>query len=111
MSPYTPRIELLEELDITYPPCGFHVGHGWLPIVRRALTRLIAAGWDRRLAQVKQKFLGLRIYLESTTPEFEQIIAEASREAWQTCETCGGSYPHSLGVGRAECSACKSGRA
>lgn len=65
------------------------VGDGWLPILDRLATDLIAMGWDRDLHQVKEKFGGLRFYIGASTKEMEDRIDQAEREASKTCENCG----------------------
>ncbi len=72
--------QIFAELGIPDPDCWSHVPDTWLPIVRRCLEDLIAAGWDRRLGQVKEKFGGLRIYIDGETPALSAIIERAERE-------------------------------
>jgi hypothetical protein len=55
---------ILRRFDIPNPRCGFSVGLGWMPMVERALEKMVAAGWNKELAQVKQKFCQLRIYID-----------------------------------------------
>lgn len=107
---------MLKELDIKPPPCGFYVGPGWMPPVRRALEKMIEAGWDKDLHQVKQKFCRLRIYIDhklfSTNKELHDklgaIIADAADECDQICEFCGMKREkQGMGVGLALCNKCK----
>lgn len=42
-----------------------------------------------RAAQVKEKFGGLRFYMEGSTDEIREIVREAEAECWKTCESCG----------------------
>lgn len=87
--------EMLKRHGIGEVPCGVSVGAGWIPIVDRTLGKLIEAGWDKELGQVKQKFCQLRIYLDSrNVPEelrnkLYAIIEEAEYECDRTCEMCG----------------------
>lgn len=83
----------LRERQINPPRCGFHVGAGWLPIVFAALDKMIAAGWDRELYQVKQKLGGLRIYIGEASDEVRDIIRAAERQCAATCETSGQPHP------------------
>lgn len=102
---------LLLELDIKFPRCGFEIGEGWFTTVAHALRQLVAAGWDRELEQVKQKFCGLRIYLgdsyahDENRPEFEAIIRHAEYQCAQICEFCG--EPHFLTIPRSGMALCK----
>lgn len=51
---------------------------------------MIDAGWDRQLAQVKEKAYGLRIYVENpVSQEVQRAIHDAEAEARITCEACG----------------------
>ena len=99
---------LLSRLGIAYPTWGFYIGDGWLPIVENALERMIVAGWDRNLAQVKQKFGGLRIYIGYTNEAITRIIREAESACDKACEHCGAL--HGLEVplsGLALCKECR----
>jgi hypothetical protein len=71
-------------------PCGTSVGPGWLPIIDEALGKMVAAGWDRKLAQVKQKFCGIRIYVGgASSAAIEAIIRDAEAKCARACEHCG----------------------
>jgi len=65
------------------------VGSGWIPLIDRLATDLIAMGWDRDLHQIKEKFGGLRFYIGAGTPEMHKRIDQAERESFRTCEDCG----------------------
>lgn len=67
---------------------GF-VGPGWIPILDRLASDLIALGWDRHLEQVKEKFGGLRFSIGANTEAMGQRISQAEAESLRTCETCG----------------------
>ena len=62
----------LKEIGQEYPPCGYHVGDGWLPHTKTALRKIAeiakGAGLEWQVAQVKQKFCQLRIYIDVETP-------------------------------------------
>jgi len=100
--------ERLGSLGIAYPECGFWVEEGWRPLVYGTLERLIEAGWDRRLAQVKEKFCVLTIYLDSHVSEpLRAILQEAARESEVICERCGGPRERKgASFGRAYCGKC-----
>lgn len=100
--------ELLQKHGIKYPSCGFSIGDGWLSIVDEAFEKMIEAGWDRDLQQVKEKFCGLRIYIGNGSEAVDVIIRDAERKAALCCENCGRS--HGLRVprcGAALCPKCK----
>lgn len=101
-------IDILRELDIPYPPAGFFIGDGWMPIVEDALRKMVDAGWDKKLGQVKEKFKGLRIYLDGEyTQELEEIIKAAERACGVTCDDCGGPREESYGFGNPVCDMCE----
>lgn len=62
-------------------------GDGWEPLIRRLSEKLEPLGV--RAVQVKEKFGGLRFYIDNGSPEAYQAIREAEEESLQTCETCG----------------------
>lgn len=89
---------IMNRLGIEEPRCGFGIGLGWMPVVERALEEMIAAGWDRELHQVKQKFCGLRIYIgagqwtrgdELRPTSIGAAILRAEKECESICEVCG----------------------
>lgn len=95
--------------SLTYPM--FECPPGWCQIVDRALGDMINMGWDKRLAQVKQKFCELRIYYDCRPEQrdfLEAVVERAEREAAVTCEVCG--EPRRLvgpKSGRGECVDCE----
>lgn len=98
---------MLAVRGIKYPRCGFDIEPGWYPHVVAALDGMIAAGWDKELAQVKQKFGGLRIYIGKGSDDIYRIIRETETLCDALCEECGA--PHGLKVplsGMALCDPC-----
>jgi hypothetical protein len=82
--------KMCRRLDIEMPRGGCYVSKGWATVVEDALRRLIVAGWDKDLAQIKQKFCQLRIYLDGNhTKEFQDIIDSAVSVCDGICERCG----------------------
>ncbi len=65
------------------------VDDGWIPLIDKLITDLLAMGWDGDAHQIKEKFGGLRFYTGQTTPEQDVVIAFAERESQHTCERCG----------------------
>lgn len=63
------------------------VGPGWVPIVQPAVDKLEALG--AHIFQVKEKFGGLRIYVDKYTETTDKIIIEAEKKCAETCEYCG----------------------
>ncbi len=87
----THSYESLEKEFGIYPPCASGVGDGWVPLLRELLTGLKAQGYDLAgIAQIKEKFGGLRVYLDgSPTPENDALVAAAEAKSAVTCEQCG----------------------
>jgi hypothetical protein len=81
--------DLLEKHRVTVR-CYSQVGPGWLPMLNRLLYRLIAAGWNRRAAQIKEKFGTLRFYLDGIpAKKLFLLIARAESLSAAICEECG----------------------
>jgi hypothetical protein len=49
----------------------------WLPIVEALVEELIALGWNRHVAQVKEKLGGLRFYIGEGSEAMEAAIERA----------------------------------
>lgn len=107
--------ELEQQLLTAYPKIfsqpfgGFCVGDGWYHILE-ALCRRIQATIDNReqhiiwaaqngkyvepipqvvVAQIKEKFGGLRFYYDGGNEEISGMVEMAESWAIQSCETCG----------------------
>ena len=67
----------------------FGVGEGWYRIVKELIEDLIKLGWDKQVCQVKEKFGGLRFYINDGTKEIHNRITEAENKSYEVCEKCG----------------------
>lgn len=67
----------------------FWFGSGWNALTAELITDLIALGWDRQVAQVKEKFGGGRFYIGAGTREIHDRIMQWGRGTFETCEFCG----------------------
>jgi hypothetical protein len=67
----------------------FGVGTGWFPIIKDLIEDLIKLGWNKQLCQVKEKFGGLRFYINDGNNEIFKRITEAEKQSYETCEKCG----------------------
>jgi hypothetical protein len=67
----------------------FSVGNGWLGIIKTLIEDLIQLGWDKQICQVKEKFGGLRFYINSGSDEIHKRITEAESKSHEVCEKCG----------------------
>jgi len=67
----------------------FSVDNGWLGIIERLITDLIELGWNKQVAQVKEKFGGLRFYINESSDDIWKRIQLAEQASYITCEKCG----------------------
>jgi hypothetical protein len=67
----------------------FQVSLGWNLIIKNLIQDLIKLGWNKEVIQVKEKFGGLRFYINEGTDEIHQRIAQAELESMKTCEITG----------------------
>lgn len=70
------------------------VGKGWSPLIEALVGDLENLGWDGAIAQVKEKFGGLRFYTGSLTKEMSSVISAAEAASYKICEVC--SRPGSI---------------
>jgi hypothetical protein len=79
---------------------GFEVGDGWEPLIRELSEKIypIVQAYNSSLenddykfavVQVKEKFGGLRYYVNLYTEEIGNIISEYESMSYHICETCG----------------------
>jgi len=64
-------------------------GDGWLQLIHDLIEELLAAGWDKRVTQIKEKFGGLRFYIGSGSEEIWGIISNYEALSYEVCEVCG----------------------
>lgn len=67
----------------------FSVGIGWYPLIKDLISDLMDLGWDKQTCQVKEKFGGLRFYINSASDEVHKRIGKAEDLSYKTCEDCG----------------------
>jgi hypothetical protein len=67
----------------------FSIGEGWYPLIKRLIQDLIKLGWNRQICQVKEKFGGLRFYIQEGTDEVFERIRSAEEESLTICEVTG----------------------
>jgi hypothetical protein len=68
---------------------AFCVSNGWLGIIKDMITDLISLGWDKEFCDCKEKFGGLRFYINSGSDEIFKRISEAEKLCYTVCEKCG----------------------
>jgi len=67
----------------------FEIGEGWYQLVKDLIEELIELGWDKQICQVKEKFGGLRFYINGGTKEIFNAISRAENKSYEICEMCG----------------------
>lgn len=67
----------------------FDIYNGWYGLVKELITKLLEAGWDGILCQVKEKYGTLRFYIGSSNDEVFDLINEYELLSSSTCEVCG----------------------
>jgi hypothetical protein len=67
----------------------FECGPGWYQLLKDLIVDLIALGWNQQVCQVKEKFGGLRFYINAGSDEIHTRISEAERLSYETCEVTG----------------------
>lgn len=67
------------------------VEEGWYPLLERLFESMKTVGWNGQVAQIKQKFGELRVYLDHNLRDANllQMTFEATAESLRTCEECG----------------------
>lgn len=68
------------------------VGLGWIPLLERLHDAIVVLAPDYEVSQVKEKFGGLRIYLEALGTHRDAVVDlldAAEAESLHTCEECG----------------------
>ena len=70
-------------------PGFFCVGNGWFGLIKSLIEDLNELGWDKQTCQVKEKFGGLRFYINSGTSDIHRRILQAETDSYTICEKCG----------------------
>jgi hypothetical protein len=65
------------------------VGEGWNDLLKNLIDELLQLGWDKRVNQIKEKFGGLRFYVENTPVNGHDVIDKYEKLSYSVCETCG----------------------
>jgi len=70
---------------------GIECNDGWYDLVYDLCERIMALNPSEnfKAAQVKEKFGGLRFYVDGSTVEINKLIDVAEEISYTVCETCG----------------------
>ena len=67
----------------------FCVDSGWFPLIKELIIDLVELGWNKEVCQVKEKFGGLRFYINEGSDEMFNRIIKAETESLTICEISG----------------------
>jgi hypothetical protein len=67
----------------------FQCSSGWHPLIQELIQDLIELGWNKEACQIKEKFGGLRFYINEGSNEIYDRITEAEGKSYSICEHCG----------------------
>jgi hypothetical protein len=80
-------------MTVTCMCWGFDTGDGWFKLIDKLSAGITALdeknGTQTIAVQVKEKFGGLRYYIESGSDAIHDLIDKAEDESFRTCEQCG----------------------
>lgn len=88
----------------------FECGSGWNKLICDLIQNLIDIGWNKEIAQIKEKYGTLRFYPGSCTDEQWKLIEEAEKKSATICEYCGDTENVKLykdGWYKTMCTSCK----
>ena len=67
----------------------FPVGEGWRPLVEKLVQDIVAIDTTICISQIKEKYGGLRFYINGSNDEVFNLIDKAEHESYKICEECG----------------------
>lgn len=93
---------------------GFECGDGWYDLIYRLCEDIKAVNPPETFSvfQVKEKFGGLRFYVDGATDEIYNLINKAESDSYRICEQCGaeaGGPKKIKGWVRTLCEQCETG--
>jgi hypothetical protein len=65
------------------------IGEGWYPLVQNLINDLIVMDWDKQICQIKEKFGGLRFYINGGHEDLHKRIRNAEELSYTICEMTG----------------------
>lgn len=89
-APILYSLEDEDRLPYNDRPIHFECGDGWFDILLKLSSDIEELGHSYiEVTQVKEKFGGLRFYVNHAPETVYKLIAEAERMSYHTCEVCG----------------------
>jgi hypothetical protein len=67
----------------------FDTSSGWNQLIKDLIGDLIELGWNKEVCQVKEKFGGLRFYINESSEDVFRRIREAEEKSYTICEVTG----------------------
>lgn len=85
-----------EYFEKEYGPilCGAWCPEGWVDIVKEALKNAKALDPNLKVTQIKEKFGGLRLYVDSDDPMVNRIVADTEKKSMKVCQKCSAPGEH-----------------
>ena len=80
---------MLPQTKTPFELYGAEIGQGWMPLVTELLDKLKSIGWDGNILQIKEKFGGLRFYIDTGSDRAFDLIDEYENKSFSICEICG----------------------
>ena len=68
---------------------GIECGNGWYNLIDELMSKILELDKGCIVVQVKQKFGGLRVYIEPTNDKPYDLIIEYEAKSYLICEECG----------------------
>lgn len=65
------------------------VGEGWNELLKNLIDELLQLGWDKRINSIKEKFGGLRFYVQNPPVNGHDVIDRYEKLSYRICEKCG----------------------
>jgi len=82
----------VKAVGVFYPIAfGFECDDGWFELLDNLMDEIKKIDVNRSVSvhQVKEKFGGLRFYIEGGNEEVDNLIDEAEEKSYKICEICG----------------------
>lgn len=87
---------------------GVECGDGWFNLIRDLCQKIKAENPPKefKVSQIKEKFGGLRFYVNWSTDRINSLIDEAEHASYNVCVECGSQYSINVDHWRSKCESC-----